>query len=395
MSKTFSAVFAIFSLFFSLFSHAEQQLKHELTLTSEQLNEEMQVLVQLPPGYHDSSPQDKTPPVYPVLYVLEGADSLVMIDGMMQRMGLSAAVPAAIIVAVGTNDRLRDLTPTVNRDPRGPVGMGGGADKYLAYLESELIPYMDKNYRTHDFKIVTGASIGGLFVLHTMQARPQLFDAHFAFSPAVWWGDQTTRKRVQSFFIKNATFDSFLYMNIGRESGAVRDVYDQFHDFMSANNTKGFTFHSDSFPRVPHGLTSTAGMFNALHSLFLPLNMPLSELTKGTEPLASKIESYYAKLSGQRGKSMAPNEAQLRTLGYQLADTGDLDKANALFRYNIGLNLQSPEAYNGLAFGLEQAGKYAESLEQVEKAIALSKPEDASYQVFIGRRDRLQKQLSE
>ena len=50
----------------------------------------------------------------------------------------------------------------------------------MQYIEHELIPNIDNRYKTNGFNILAGHSLGGLFTLHAMQAKPDLFDAHLA-----------------------------------------------------------------------------------------------------------------------------------------------------------------------------------------------------------------------
>ncbi len=147
----------------------------------------------------------------------------------MHKLQKADSAPEVIMVAIENTNRLRDFAPTVNLDPRGPVGQGGGADKFLDFLEIELIPYIDQNYRTHDFKVISGASIAGLLTIHSLQSRPHLFQAHVAYSPAVWWGDRTTAKKAKAFIAQKTSLNNYLYMNIGEEAGEMRDVYNDFH----------------------------------------------------------------------------------------------------------------------------------------------------------------------
>ena len=41
------------------------------------------------------------------------------------------------------------------------MNIGGGAAKFLEFIETELIPFVNKGYRTHDFKVIAGASAAG------------------------------------------------------------------------------------------------------------------------------------------------------------------------------------------------------------------------------------------
>lgn len=128
--RLLTAVF-IYSLF-SLFSNsalAEPDLKQQTisytqqthTINSVILNELRTVVVQLPKSY-----QANPNKVYPVIYRLDGAGNIPLISAVMDRLQNNNRAPEVIIVAIENTNRLRDLYPTVNKEPQGPVGEGGG-----------------------------------------------------------------------------------------------------------------------------------------------------------------------------------------------------------------------------------------------------------------------------
>lgn len=167
------------------------------TINSVILNELRTFVVQLPKSYQANSNK-----VYPVIYRLDGAGNIPLASAVIERLQNDNRAPEVILVAVESTNRLRDFYPTVNKEPQGPVGEGGGAAKFLAFFEQELIPLVNKNYRTHDYKVISGASAGGVFALYALQANPELFQAHIAYSPAVWWNYGALVKSTKSFIAK-------------------------------------------------------------------------------------------------------------------------------------------------------------------------------------------------
>ncbi|MBQ4810236.1 esterase [Pseudoalteromonas luteoviolacea] len=369
----------LFMLTTSSLLAAEQQTITK-TLSSKILSEQRTVTILLPDSYYINEQK-----VFPVLYRLDGKENIPLESAVLNKLHRSGAAPEMIIVAIENTDRARDLAPTVNYDPRGPVGVGGGGDKFLDFIEKELIPEVNRTFRTHDFKVFSGASIGGLLVLHAMQSRPHLFQGHIAYSPAVWWGAHSTLKNVKSFVAKRQTFDNYLYINIGSEAAPMRDIYDELHAFLANNKPHKFKLTADTFDDVPHAMTSAAGVFNAYHNLFLSLIMPSSALTDGV----SSIKQYYKQVSFQRAEPTLPEEWVLRGLGYELVDAKDFVGAIEVFKYNIEQNPTMASAYNGLAYAYEQNNQYAQSLEQVNIALKLADKDDDGYEAYLNRKRRL------
>jgi predicted alpha/beta superfamily hydrolase len=370
----------LFTLLTSYFAMANESAEQYEVLQSKQLNEERRILVTLPDDYLTNTNKK-----YPVIYLLGAYGDLPMLTGMLGRLQEQDAAPQTIVAMIENTDRTRDLTPTVNQDPRGPVGQGGGGDKYLDFIELELIPHMNKTFRTHDFKIVMGSSIGGLLVIHSLQSRPHLFQAHMAFSPAVWWADRSTVKETKAFITKTQNLDNYLYMNIGEEGGDMRAVYDDLHAFLQNNTPENFTLVTDAFNSVPHGLTAPAGLFNAFHHLFLPMNMPMTAYTGNPE----SIELYYKRLSLQRGIKTKPPEGSVRQIGYNLVNQQKIPAAINVFKYNIKLHPDSPDAQYGLAYGYEVSGDLQAALAQANKALAVVDESHEYYDFFVNAQKTL------
>ena len=355
------------------------------TIKSAVLNEERTVVVQLPKSYQANP--DK---VYPVIYRLDGAGNIPLISAVMERLQNDNRAPEVIIVAIENTNRLRDLYPTVNKEPQGPVGEGGGAVKFLAFIEQELMPLINKSYRSHNFNVIAGASAAGVFALYTMQANPELFQAHIAYSPAVWWNYGAPVKAAKSFINKSKDLNNYVYINIGEEAGLMRERYNELQQALQSNSLPSLRFFSDTFNNVSHNLTSVAGSFNAYHNLFLPKQMPMSALSDDIE----SIDVYYKKLSQQWGEQIAPPDRAVRSLGYNLTGSKQFTRAIEVFKYNIKNHPKSVDAFSALSYGYEMQGDTRQALEQMESALAITNESYPYINYLRETKARLQAELS-
>ncbi|MDK9684519.1 alpha/beta hydrolase [Pseudoalteromonas shioyasakiensis] len=359
--------------------------QHTHTIESSNLSEQRTVVVQLPKSYQ-THPNKR----YPVIYRLDGVGNLPLINAVLERLQQNDQAPEVIVVAIESTNRLRDFYPTVNKEPQGPVGEGGGAAKFLAFVEQELMPLVNKQYRTHDYRVIAGASAAGVFALHSMQADPELFQAHIAYSPAVWWNYGAPAKSLNTFVTKAKSINSYVYMNIGEEAGIMRERYDDMQQTMQNSKVQNLRFKSDAFAGVSHNLTSVAGAFNAYHGLFLSKHMPLSALGDDV----SSIDVYYQRLSQQWGEQIAPPDRAVRMLGYSLTDNQQFERAIEVFKYNIKNYPKSAYALSALSYGYEMQGNTRQALVQIEAAIAVA---DDSYpypDYLKETKTRLEAQLS-
>jgi uncharacterized protein len=128
---------------------------------------------------------------YPVLYVTDGYWDFATVVASYNNLNYDKVVPEFIIVGLGyAGDNLDygelrgwELSPV----RLGPLAVGtGNADKFIASLEKDIFPLMERDYRADPAqRYLAGSSLGGLFALHAMYAKPDLFKGYIAASPAV------------------------------------------------------------------------------------------------------------------------------------------------------------------------------------------------------------------
>lgn len=145
-----------------------------------------QLLISLPSDY-ETSPQKR----YPVLYACDGNWSFVLLCGMYGGLVYDRAVPEYILVGIGyagenpdiAGLRLYDYLPEAgSNDPERKKS--GHAAEFLSVVRSEIIPFVEREYRVDaSYRVLAGGSAGGLFALYTMFKEPSLFQGYIAVSP--------------------------------------------------------------------------------------------------------------------------------------------------------------------------------------------------------------------
>ncbi|MFT0531683.1 alpha/beta hydrolase [Castellaniella hirudinis] len=154
---------------------------------------------------------------YPALYMLDGNAALDTL-GDPDLEWLSRRNPP-VLVAIGydvptRNDvvaRAYDYTPPVVENGR-PVAQpvvrgrpGGGADRFLAFIETRIKPLVRARARVSGEESLWGHSYGGLFTLHTLFTRPESFSRYVVGDPSVWWYDGALMREWEAFDKPRAT----------------------------------------------------------------------------------------------------------------------------------------------------------------------------------------------
>lgn len=149
--------------------------------------------VGLPNGYEEGQER------YPVIFTLDADYSFAIVRNVVEHLSDRNHLRRAIVVGIAYDgplryrlNRTRDYTPVYA--PDGGYGpeyqrVSGGAPAFLDFIEDELVPWLARQYRTTDERVLVGHSYGGLFASWVAVTRPELFTGLVAVSPSLWYAD--------------------------------------------------------------------------------------------------------------------------------------------------------------------------------------------------------------
>jgi predicted alpha/beta superfamily hydrolase len=243
----------------------------EQTLPSTLLGEDRRILIRLPRHYAlDTTTR------YPVLYKLDGDNQFQRYDDSIDILHSFDAMPDMILVAMpnARGQRNRDLTPAGLHQESGPDGtMGTGemgrGDRFLDFIERELIPYIDRNYRTTPQRVFAGHSRGGLLVLQSLLSKPDLFQARFMFSAPLMRDEQRLIVDTRKFFDEHPDHRSFLYCNWGeQENEGMSQSYAAMKTLLTSKAPKGLRWTIERARAADHQQTPIIALPSALYEFF-------------------------------------------------------------------------------------------------------------------------------
>lgn len=136
-------------------------------------------------------------------------------------------IPEVIVVGVGYPEdfmagRTRDYAPTSQPDWPG----SGGADAFLSFFKTELIPFVEATYRTNsDEHTLWGYSLGGLFVLYALLREPELFERYIASSPYAGWDNSFIFNLEREFHKQRKSLPVRLVITVGTEENSFMPDY--------------------------------------------------------------------------------------------------------------------------------------------------------------------------
>lgn len=234
------------------------------------LNEERRINVYAPPAYA-SSPDVRLP----VLYMPDGgvAEDFVHVAGLVQVLTGNGTMRPFLLVGIENTERRRDLTgPTENEEDRKIAVRVGGSANFRAFVRDELIPAIEKRYRTTRERAIVGESLAGLFIVETLLLEPALFDTYVAFDPSLWWNDEKLVKQAGGMAAVHAMPPKRLYIATSSEgsSAATRRLAKS----LSRRRAATLRVWSVPMPDEKHATIYHPAALRAFRLLFSPESRP-------------------------------------------------------------------------------------------------------------------------
>ena len=324
------------------------------------LNEDRVYRVSLPESYGWA--KDRR---YPVLFVLDGQTHFLHTAGSVGYLAQQGEIPEMIVVAIDSTVRIRDFTQT--DWPSVWVG-GGGASNFKRFLSSELIPDVDKNYRTDKFRVLSGHSAGGQFALYCLTSDPSLFRAYFAISSSLDWDNNLPQRSLERSLKATRELKAFLYVARSDDSGKPLADYERLVKTLKDNSPQGFRWFERAYPDETHGSVALLAHIDALRQLYAGYRYHPDMAAKGL-PFA---EQHFRDVSKKVGWTFAVPEGVINELGYAALSQGKTQDAIALFKRNVEANPNSANAHDSLSDGYAKAGMWKEAASASDRAAALA-----------------------
>jgi len=331
------------------------------TLNSQVLNETRKLFISLPENY------DKTGYNYPVLYFSDAHAHFEIMASTVNFLTKANKIPPMILVGIDTSEnRVRDLTPIVydeeeKNHPWFKSVNYGGASKFANFIESELVPHINKKYRTTDFKVFSGHSFGGLFSFYTYLNKPNLFDGYMAISPSLGWDKERLVAEAKHQIEQKTLSKAAIYLSKGNEKGTTGASYTAITQAFESVNIDSVS--SQEFPDESHLTVVFDAHYHGLTTLFKAWPLSYAQSAKGLEVVITHINNVKDTF-----KINFSSERWLINLGNSEHYKKNYNNAIEAYKHNISLFPNSDYSYFLLARTYEANGQLKIALKHYEKA---------------------------
>ena len=195
------------------------------TITAQSNQQEYRISVALPSSY-PTHPERS----YPAIYLPDAYFYFGMVTELTRVMVLCEEFPETIVVGIGypmheplaevTKEvrrlRFRDLTPVNDPAETWHGEPGGGAPAFLTFIQSELIPLIEREYRADPAaRVLAGHSAGGLFALYVLFHQPDLFAGYSIASVGLDYSNKVIFAYEEAFAEGRTSLPLKLHFGIG------------------------------------------------------------------------------------------------------------------------------------------------------------------------------------
>jgi pimeloyl-ACP methyl ester carboxylesterase len=335
------------------------------TIASKILGETRHIGIAFPESYSRSAATTR----YPVAIVLDGESLLAPAATVSATLADNGQIPEMVIVAIENTNRLRDLTPP-GLSVSGSSTREGG-DRFLDFIERELLPAVDGRLRTAAPRVLVGHSSGGILATYAAATRPA-FRAVVALDTPIELGDLWLVQRLlgrakrDTAALRYASIDARFTWPI--ESWTT----------LKSAAPRTWMLHHEHLPHENHTSMPFLGMYLGLRELFADYSV----IAAPKAPTTS-ILPHYAKIAASLGAPVVPPRTLLGDVIDDLLAEGRGRAARDAYDTLVSA-YGEPRNASELKQGIAEVERRPPPTETVESLLAIPFPSPAAMRDYVG-----------
>ena len=223
---------------------------------------------------------------YPVLYLLDGNPFFPLLQSMQKFYLEGEELPEMIIVGIGYHVntvmesmpyRTLDYTPTkdtafddmLSKELKKPI-KSGGASSFLKTLESEILPFVEKQYKTSKDRAIAGHSFGALFGAYVLYHQPELFNRYLLSSVSMPWDNgEMLQEEIDYFKAGNRTLNAHVFLTVGdKEEFNMKPLIKQLAKSMREHNYQGLVLEEHVLENESHTSAIATAFNHGMRALY-------------------------------------------------------------------------------------------------------------------------------
>lgn len=376
-----------------------------LILASKYIDETRTINISLPNGYADSTKK------YPIILILDDELLFNTTSNIVNQLSNTSRMPESIVISLSSGEKHRNyFAPNLYNNHQNRVyNYGNHQKEFVNFLELELLPLLEKKYRTAHFKTFVGFSPSSVIGLYTLLNKPNLFQAYICFASGNIIGDGYEKEKrlieeLETLYTQSKIKQSYLYVVSGSKDAESQPYINtnikDFNEKLSKFNNKNIHIKAETIEGEGHTDVILPGLISAFNFIFPKEKWLVDylDLIKKEGDAKGNIYSFYQNLSNYYGFEIYPNVDRLysmsclKNIGRRLIGTKKTEEAIDIYKYWIELYPSSHLAHYYLGLSYRENKENNNAITSFKKAydLALLQKSNAS-KIYIEAIDSMNK----
>ncbi|WP_299619287.1 alpha/beta hydrolase-fold protein [uncultured Tenacibaculum sp.] len=251
MKKIISLSIVLFTVVFNNI-HAQEInsnfIGEKHIVNSDILKEKREISIYLPENYQHTKTD------YPVLYILDG--QRYFLNGILYQNTLKwqEKTPDFIVIGINTNNRKRRKL------------FFDDSKMFIDFLDNELIPYVDRNYRTSSKRLFFGWEMAGGLAIELLAQSQSMFSAYFIASPTHI--NATRLDTLKKKLMSKDNVNEFIYFSISPEESWSIPSLESLSEILKEHASSGLKWYYKILNEENHHSTPTKTIHEGLNKYF-------------------------------------------------------------------------------------------------------------------------------
>lgn len=340
------------------------------------LKETRRILIRVPESYEQSAPDRR----YPVTVAVDGDFLLAPVAIASDELSRNGQIPESVIVGVenfggadaqtANTKRVNDLTPP-GLSVSGS-GLNEGGDRFLDFIEKELLPAVDAKFKTAAPRAFVGVSSGGILATYVAATR-STYRTVISLDAPIYFDDNWLAKKLLARAA--APLIPLRYVSLEARFGWPDPAWNALVAAAPAN----WRLYRESFrPEESHESIYLIGAYTGLREAFSDYSMLAAPPTP-----TSAVLPYYAKIDSSLGASVVPPKKLLEQLLTTAIDQGQPALARQVYDL-LRAGYGPPTDSAAILARIDGLGRQPAPAETIESLLATPFPTPDEARAYVG-----------
>jgi len=349
---------------------------------STKLGENRKLKIQLPRNYDAN-----TSKVYPIILVLDADYLFEPVAGNVDYYSYWEEMPEAIVVGI-MQGGTRNLDGSYDNNTFFPTEKGA---QFFEFIGMELIPHLDKKYRTAKFILAVGHEFTANFINYYLFKDPPLFNGYLSLSPDL---APTMEERIPARLNQLSSKVFYYLATATNDLKPIREVTLELNEGLKSITKESLQYYFKDFEGASHYSLVGKAIPDALEEIF-SIYRPISKkdydetIMKLTSPVFNYLTDKYATIQRLFGFKSIVRENDIIAIATASEKKKEWTSLESVAKLAIKEHPKSVLGHYYLGRFYEETGEAKKAMRTYQEAFELEEVGFITIDLLLDRADKI------